>query len=282
MRFHAKSFFFATKFMPQEKRWATYAVYSFCRYVDNIVDNPRNRTIQDIIKELDLVRGELQNAYLFGESEHPSIKSFISAAKLYKIPLEYPMDLIDGVQMDITINRYNTFDELYVFCYKVAAVVGLMMTYIMGFKDSNTLFYAEKMGVAMQLTNILRDIQEDKNMQRIYLPIDEIKSYGLEESDFFNENFNLQFRDFMKFQVERVRLFYQDSITGVALLDAESRFSIYAAGNIYSSILRKIEERGLNPFLGRVFVPNTEKISIMLSEFIKRNILQMSNVNSKS
>lgn len=274
---HAKSFSFASKFIPEQRRWATYATYSFCRYADNIVDNPRDRSKQEIINELNEIRNEIDFAYKYGESEHPVLKSFIIAAKMYDIPKQYTFDLLDGVEMDLTIDRYKTFDELYLFCYRVASVVGLMMTYVLGFKDDKTLKYAEEMGIAMQLTNILRDIKEDKNMGRIYLPIDEIKQFHLKESDFFSENFNLDFRNFMQFQVDRAKSYYQDSTKGISMLEHESRFSIYAAGRIYSDILRKIEERGYNPFLGRVFVPKSEKISILIQEFVKRNVLNINN-----
>lgn len=274
---HAKSFSFASKFIPEQRRWATFATYSFCRYADNIVDNPRERSKKEIIDELNEIRNEIDFAYKYGESEHPVLKSFIIAAKMYDIPKQYTFDLLDGVEMDLTIDRYKTFDELYLFCYRVASVVGLMMTYVLGFKDDKTLKYAEEMGVAMQLTNILRDIKEDKNMGRIYLPLDEIKQFHLKESDFFSENFNLDFRNFMQYQVDRAKFYYQDSTKGISMLEHESRFSIYAAGRIYSGILRKIEERGYNPFLGRVFVPKSEKISILIQEFVKRNVLNINN-----
>ncbi|UCE07276.1 MAG: phytoene/squalene synthase family protein [bacterium] len=199
----SKSFYFSARFLPKDKRWATYALYGFCRFVDNLIDNPRNRPKQQLISEVACFRRELKLAYRWGESEHPILKPFILVTKKYGIPIEYPLDLLKGVQMDIEANRYETFDDLYVFCYRVASVVGLMMTHVMGYKNDKAFEYAEKLGIAMQLTNILRDVKEDKDMGRIYLPLDELQQFGITEDDVINENFNDQFRQLMKFQVER-------------------------------------------------------------------------------
>lgn len=269
---HAKSFYFAAKFLPLEKRWATFAVYAFCRYADNIVDNPRQRTNTELINELNCLRNELISAYKYGESEHPILKSYISAATEYGIPYEYANDLIDGVQMDLEFSGYNSFDELYEFCYKVASVVGLMMTYILGFKDKETLKYAEMLGAGMQLTNILRDIKEDKNMGRIYLPKDELKEFGLSEDDVRQERFTPKFREFMKFQVQRAEKYYVDAEIGISQLNKESQFAIYAASRIYGGILNKIKENDYNPFAGRVFVPTSKKLKILSEEYFKRKL----------
>jgi len=121
----AKSFYFSTRFFPKEKRWATYAVYGFCRYSDNLIDNPRSRPKPQLLSEVACFRRELKLAYRWGESEHPILKPFIFVAKKYGIPIEYPLDLLKGVQMDIEATSYEKFDDLYVFCYRVASVVGL-------------------------------------------------------------------------------------------------------------------------------------------------------------
>jgi phytoene synthase len=269
---HAKSFYFASKFLPKRKKWATFAVYGFCRYADNIIDNPRERTKEELINELDVLRNELELAYKYGESEHPILRSFIVAAKEYNIPSKYAFDLIDGVQMDSEFIRYNTFEELYEFCYKVASVVGLMMTYILGFKEEKTLDYAEKLGIGMQLTNILRDIKEDKEMDRIYIPLEDLEKFGLTEWDIINEKFSDNFKNMMKFQVDRAASYYHDADIGISMLDKESRFAIYSASKIYGSILLKIKERNYNPFKGRVFVPKSEKLKILSQEYIKRKL----------
>jgi phytoene synthase len=268
----AKSFYFSARFFPMEKRWATYAVYGFCRYSDNLIDNPRSRPRQQLISEVACFRRELRLAYRWGESEHPILKPFILVAKKYGIPIQYPLDLLKGVEMDIEATRYQNFDELYVFCYRVASVVGLMMTHIMGYKDDRAFEFAEKLGVAMQLTNILRDVKEDKEMGRIYLPLDELRQFGLTETDVINENFNDQFRRLIKFQVDRAHRYYQESQAGIPMLNTDSQFAIYSASKIYQGILRKIEARDYNPFLGRVYVPLGKKLRILLGEVLRSRV----------
>lgn len=269
---YAKSFYFASRFLPLRKRWATFAVYGFCRYADNIVDNPRNRTHGELINELDSLREELSLSYKYGESEHPILRAYIVAAKEYNIPSNYAFDLVDGVQMDLEFKGYDSYDELYVFCYKVASVVGLMMTYILGFKDDHTLKYAEMLGAGMQLTNILRDIKEDKDIGRIYLPKKELLKFGLSEDDIIRENFNSNFREFMKFQVDRAEKYYKDADIGIKQLDKDSQFAIYAASRIYGGILNKIKDNDYNPFTGRVFVPTSKKLKILSEEYFKRKL----------
>ncbi|RPI03328.1 MAG: phytoene/squalene synthase family protein [Calditrichaeota bacterium] len=270
----SKSFFFSSQILPKEKRWDTFALYSFCRYADNIVDQPRERADAELFDEIASLARELQIAYRRGESEHPILKPFILVSLKRDIPIEYALDLLDGVKMDLLKNRYESFADLYEFAYRVAGVVGLMMTFVMGFKNKETLIYAEKLGIAMQLTNILRDIQEDKNMNRIYLPLQELKQFGLTEQDILLENFSYDMYHFMKFQVERADRYFEESYPGIALLDRDSQFAIYSAAKIYRGILRQIEERGYNPFLGRAFVSQRKKLAILFNEVLKTRLLQ--------
>ncbi len=271
----SKSFYFSARFLPAERRWATYALYGFCRFADNLIDNPRNRSNAELINEVAYFSRELKLAYRSGESEHPIIKPFIVVAKKYGIPVEYPLDLLRGIQMDIEITRYETFDQLYVFCYRVASVVGLMMTHVMGYKDDKAFDYAEKLGVAMQLTNILRDVKEDKEMGRIYLPQEELRQFGITEEDVINEIFNEKFRRFVKFQVDRAHDYYYEANKGISMLNTESQFAIYSASKIYQEILRKIEGRDYNPFLGRVFVPLIKKFAILMQEVLRTRALML-------
>ena len=268
-REYARSFYFAARFLPEKTRWATYSVYGLCRYADNIVDKPRNRNKESVLEELGNFQKELVQAYTSGESMNPVISAFVKSSELYGIPQKYALELIKGVEMDMSITRYKTFDDLYLFCYRVASVVGLMMTYVLGFRDEEARAYAEKLGIAMQLTNILRDIDEDMEMGRIYIPEEEYKSYGLTEQDFYNRNFNDNFRELMKFQVDRAARYYREAEPGINLLKNESQFAIYAASRIYGGILNKIEENDYNPFEGRVFVPHSKKVRILGNEFFR-------------
>jgi phytoene synthase len=271
---YSKSFFLSSALLPKEKRWDTYALYSYCRFADNIVDKPRNRSTNELINEVNYLAHELELAYETGESEHPILKSFIYVAKKYQIPIKYPMDLLEGVKMDLVRNRYETFDDLYLFAYRVAGVVGIMMTYVLGYEDHSAFKYAEKLGVAMQLTNILRDVQEDKNMGRIYLPQEEIRQFNLQEKDFFNESITSNFRKFMYFQVDRAHRYYHDAQEGIKLLSKNTQFAIYSASKIYRGILLKIEARNFNPFLGRVFVSQGKKLFILMGEILRTRLIR--------
>ena len=263
---YSKSFYISARMLPRERRWATYALYAFCRYADNMIDNPRSRTTKELEAEVNFISRELKTAYRTGESEHPILKPFIAVALKYGIPIEYPLELLKGVLMDINTTRYKTFDELYLFCYRVAGVVGLMMTYVLGYKSDKAFQYAEKLGIAMQLTNILRDIKEDKNMGRIYLPQEELVHFGVTEDDMINERMTANFRGLMQFQVERAHQYYKEADKGIPMLERKAQFAIYSASKIYQGILRKIEARDYNSFLGRVFVPQMKKIGILLQE----------------
>jgi phytoene synthase len=253
--FYSKSFYLSACMLPRAERWATFALYAFCRYCDNLVDTPRDRTPGELIEELDVLARELEIAYRTGLSEHPIIRPFIIVARQYNIPIHYPLDLIRGVEMDLLYSRYKTFDELYVFCYRVAAVVGLMMTHVLGYKHDSAFEYATSMGIAMQLTNILRDIREDKENGRIYLPLEELAQFELSETDIIEEKMSPAMSRFMQFQIMRARQYYTDAQAGIALLPTETQFAIHSADKIYRGILHEIEARNYNPFLGRVFVP---------------------------
>ncbi len=266
---NARSFYLAARFLPERKRWATYAVYGFCRYADNIIDNPRDRSIDELRHELECLRVELRTAFRTGESEHPILRPFVATASIFGIPLEYALELIEGVEMDLLYDRYQTFDDLYLFCYRVAAVVGLMMTYVLGTNNPAAFCYAEQLGIAMQLTNILRDVQEDKNMGRIYLPREELCQFGVTERDIIEENITPEVRELLRYQAERARNYYKESMPGVRMLDSDARFTIYAAANIYGEILERLSQRDYNPFLGRVVVPTRQKSMILLREVLR-------------
>jgi phytoene synthase len=269
----SKSFYVSTCLLPRHKRWATFALYGFCRHIDNLTDIPRQRSDKELLRELSFLEDELITAYRTGESEHPVIGPFISVAKHYHIAKEYPLDLIKGVRMDTSISRYETFDNLYLFCYRVAGVVGLMMTQVLGYKNPEAMIYAEKLGVAMQLTNILRDIREDKEMDRIYLPLEDIRKLGIDVDHFFEEKMSDNFRKLMKYQIDRAYQYYDEADTGIKMLDRDAQFAIYSASKIYRGILHKLELQDCNPFRGRVYVPQFKKAQIVISEALRTRLL---------
>lgn len=270
---YSKSFYFSARMLPRERRWATFALYGFCRHCDNLIDTPRQRTETEILREIQRLTEELQIAYNTGESQDPIIRAFILVAKAYGIPIAYPLDLLNGVAMDVQQTRYKTFDELSLFCYRVAAVVGLMMTHVLGYKDERAFGYAKQLGIAMQLTNILRDVKEDKEMGRLYIPHTDLAEFGVTEQDIFQEKMTPRLRALMEFQIERADQYYTEAIPGISLLETESQYAIYSAAKIYRGILRKIEAHDYNPFLGRVFVPSIQKIGILVHERLRTKVL---------
>jgi len=271
--YYSKSFYVSACMLPLEKRWATYAVYGFCRYADNLIDTQRRRRTEEILAEVEFLTRELEVSYRTGESEHPILRPFIVVAQRYGIPKEHALELLKGVQMDLQIARYETFADLYLFCYRVAAVVGLMMTPILGYHHTKAFVYAEKLGVAMQLTNILRDVQEDRDLGRIYIPREELRRFACSENHILEERMTPAFRELMKFQVDRALSYYHEAATGISLLAADARFAIYSASRIYRGILKRLQARDYNPFLGRVFVPQHRKLGILLQEVVRTKLL---------
>jgi 15-cis-phytoene synthase len=268
-RVYAHSFYFSARFLPLERRWATFALYGFCRFTDNLIDIPRSRSKGELLFELDYLHEELELAYRTGDSAHPAIQPFIQVARRYQIPQVYPLELLQGVRMDLEFKPYRTFDELYLFCYRVAGVVGLMMTHILGYKDKTAFAYAEKLGVAMQLTNILRDIQEDKNIGRLYLPGEELERFRVSREDVMEERWTPALQQLLDFQVQRAHRYYEQADAGIDLLLTESQFAIQAASRIYRGILYRLQQRSCNPFLGRIYVPPLAKMGILFDELAR-------------
>ncbi|NOH02065.1 MAG: phytoene/squalene synthase family protein [Chloroflexi bacterium] len=253
---HSKSFHLASSLLPEEKRSAVRALYAFCRTVDDIVDEVESKKDRDF--ELDYWRNVVQSA-------SPPDDDLIAAAwadtlTRYHIPRHYALQLIDGVARDLSQSRYQTFDDLATYCYGVASTVGLMSMYIVGFNNNNAVPYAIKLGVALQMTNILRDVGEDYRNGRLYLPREELIAYGIREEDIAAGRVSDNWRQFMKFQIERTRRLYEESWAGVKLLEREGRLAVSAASVFYSGILDDIEKRDYNVFSRHASLSALEKI----------------------
>ena len=253
---HSKSFYFATRFFPRHLARSAHAVYWFCRHTDDLVDECP--TLADGRRDLELWARDLE-AGLRGESiAHPVMLTFLDAVRRHSIPHQYPLELIEGMRMDLENTRYQTFDELRLFCYRVASVVGLMMTHVIGFRG-DALPYAVDLGIAMQLTNILRDLGEDLERGRIYVPSDEMERFRYTEPCFRARRRNDAFRELMSFQVQRARRYYTASEPGIALLSSDGRFAVKVASDVYRGILHQIERSGYDVFDRRVYVPARRK-----------------------
>jgi phytoene synthase len=256
-----RSFYFATRFFPDEVARAAYAVYWFCRYTDDLVDECE--TVEQGRRDLEEWSVALSAALSQGRPEHPVLAVFADTVAAYRIPHEFPLDLIEGMRMDLNGARYGTFPELRQFCYRVASVVGLMMSHVIGF-EPGALDYAIDLGIAMQLTNILRDIGEDLDRGRIYLPRDEMARFGYGESGLLRRERTPAFRRLMQFQVGRARDYYDRAMPGVALLHPQGRFAVKVAGDVYSAILDRIEKSDYDVFETRAVVPAVHKYWITI------------------
>jgi len=268
-KLHAKSFYFAAKFLPKPKRKAVYPIYAFCRHVDDEIDEIGEGKESDAIETIKKWKSYLQDVYqgtANGEQQTANgeeklvFNAWKDLLKTYKIPKNLPLELMQGVLMDTQIKRYETFDELYIYCYRVASTVGLMSSEILGYSDEIALYYAEAMGIAMQLTNILRDVKEDAAMGRIYLPQEDLRKFGVSAEQILAGVMNANFIELMKFEIARARDFYRKGEKGIAFLEKDSRFTVLLASRIYSRILDEIERQNYDVFSRRAHTSFSEKI----------------------
>jgi phytoene synthase len=253
---HSKSFYLASQLLPEEKRSAVRALYAFCRTVDDIVDEAY---VDEREAHLDYWRGVVQSAS-FSDADLVAAAWTDTLAR-YHIPRHYALQLIDGVHRDMTQTRYQTFEELATYCYGVASTVGLMSMYIVGFSSNDAVPHAIKLGVALQMTNIIRDVGEDLRNGRVYLPREELALYGIRESDMAAGRVTDAWRLFMKFQIERTRQLYEEAWPGVKMLEREGQLAIGAAAVFYRGILDAIEATEYDNFNNRASLSTWEKLS---------------------
>ncbi len=254
-RKHSRTFHLASSLLPSKKRRAARALYAFCRVSDDLVDRG------DWMEPLELLIPWRQVAL----EECPPSRELIALAwadtqLAYGIPTLYAQQLIDGVAQDLNQTRYETFDELAIYCYGVASTVGLMAMHIIGYRGPEAVPYAVKLGVALQLTNILRDVHEDWQLGRLYLPQQELARFGLTEVDIAEARPDDRWRAFMGFQIDRVRRLYAETLPGVAYLDGGGRFAIGAAAELYRAILDDIEAHDMDVFSRRAHTTLGEKL----------------------
>jgi phytoene synthase len=253
----SKTFYLASLFLAPEKRRAIWAVYAFCRTADDVVD--RSAPAEERIGALDDLERKLRAAHA-GIATDPLFMAYADAVSRFGIPLEPALALLRGTRTDITVRRYATYEELLEYCYLVASTVGLLVSPILGYQSPEALEYAVALGRAMQLTNILRDVGEDARMGRIYLPSEDLLRFGYSESSVFESVLDDQFVALMKFQIERVRALYVAAEPGIAMLSADSRYTVRLALTLYRKILRSIELNDYDVFGKRAYVPLRSKV----------------------
>lgn len=268
-RQHSRTFYLASGLLPKEKRQAARALYAFCRVSDDIVDRSLHTGRLD----------ELNDWRRRALAAHPAEADLVALAwadtrARFGIPIRYAEQLLDGVASDLTKSRYQTFDELAAYAYGVASTVGLMAMHIIGFSGPEAIPYAVKLGVALQLTNILRDVSEDWKNGRLYLPQEDLRRFGLTEADIASGKVTPAWRRFMRFQIERVRRLYAESWPGIALLDADGRLAIAAAADLYEAILEDIEAHDYDVFTRRAHLSAWGKLRRLPGIWLKTQALE--------
>jgi 15-cis-phytoene synthase len=262
-RSRAKNFYYSFLLLSKQQRMAMCAIYAFMRYCDDLSDDPgANRAA------IDQWRAEMEEALEGRFSQHPVWPAFHHTVRRFGIPHEYFRSMIDGVLSDLEPRRFQTFEDLYGYCYQVASVVGLTIVHIFGFDTRTVLPLAEKCGVAFQLTNILRDIREDAALGRIYLPAEDLRKFGVSEEDLLKGNGNEAFLRMMRFEAARARAYYDESLPLLDLIHPRSRPSLWALVTIYSSLLDRIERSNYDVFRRRVRLTLLEKSWIVVRALV--------------
>jgi phytoene synthase len=258
-RHRARNFYYSFLLLPRAQRNAMCAVYAFMRYSDDLSDEPGATQ-----EPLDRWRKALDRALVGQYDGHLALPAFHDTVKRYSIPHRYFYEMIDGVTSDLQPRCIQTFDQLYRYCYQVASVVGLTTIHIFGFDSPQALPLAEKCGVAFQLTNILRDVREDVERGRIYLPQEDLMRFGVGADDLKRGKPTPQFIELMRFEAGRAREYYQESQPLLGMVHARSRSSLWALIEIYSRLLAKIEASNYDVLSRRIALSALEKSWIVI------------------
>jgi phytoene synthase len=262
-RSRAKNFYYSFLLLSQYQRKAMCSIYAFMRYCDDLSDDPGASAAA-----IERWRASLENALEGRFDGHPVWPAFHHTVRRFGIPHDYFREMIAGVLSDLQPRRFEDFDQLYRYCYQVASVVGLTIIHIFGFDTRTALPLAEKCGVAFQLTNILRDIREDAERGRIYLPCEDLRRFGVTEEDLRQGNRSEAFVRLMRFETARARTYYQESLPLLDLIHPRSRPSLWALISIYSKLLKRIEQSNYDVFTKRVRLSLMEKSWIVLRAFV--------------
>ena len=262
-RTRAKNFYYSFLLLSPQQRKAMCAIYAFMRYCDDLSDEPGATRAA-----IERWRAETEDALEGRFSGHPVWPAFHHTVRRFGIPHEYFREMIDGVASDLEPRRFQTFPELYRYCYQVASVVGLTVIHIFGFDTRSALPLAEKCGVAFQLTNILRDIREDSGNGRVYLPVEDLERFHVTEQDLAAGNRSEAFLELMRFEAARARAYYNESAPLLDLIHPRSRPSLWALVSIYSGLLDRIERSNYDVFTHRVRLTPLEKSWIVMRALV--------------
>jgi phytoene synthase len=259
-RQHARSFYFAARFLPRATRHDVFALYAFYRTVDDLVDcRPDGASSDAVIHELNRWRARI-DASPEHAAPHPILPALRAAINKHAIPRRYFHELLDGVASDLSPRHMRTFEELRHYCYQVAGTVGLVMAYVLGAGSDTALRHACDLGIAMQLTNVLRDVGEDIARGVVYLPADDMSRFGYSADRLAERRVDDDFVALMHMQIARARAFYRSGLEGIPLLPRDCQFPILLAARVYGDIMRKIERGGYDVFRQRAHTRLPEKL----------------------
>lgn len=269
---YGKTYYFSTRFFPADVRPAVHALYAWVRYPDEWVDNPNGLTVAEQADKLRQWRDATADAIKTGSSGHPVLAAWADSARRYEVPAKYMCDFLDAMEMDLTVARYETFDDLQKYTYGSASVVGLMMCRIVGCNDPDSVSYASALGLGMQLTNFLRDIGEDyRERGRIYLPLEDMERFGVSEDDIRRGLVTENIVALLRFEIARTREIYEHADAGIPYLPLYAQLPVRLARVLYSRILEKIEQNRYDVFSKRARVPTWEKMLTLAVEQQRAN-----------
>jgi phytoene synthase len=271
-RTRARNFYYSFVLLSRAQRNAMCAVYAFMRYCDDLSDEPGSN-----LASIEQWRAALDEALEGRYGAHPVLPAFHDTVSRYRIPPRYFHEMIDGVASDLEPRTFETFEQLYRYCYQVASTAGLTTIHILGFESPQALPLAEKCGIAFQLTNILRDIREDAARGRIYLPAEDLARFGVTGDDSRGGVRTPEFIDLMDFETARARQYYKESQPLVGLVDRRSRASLTALISIYSRLLDRIERSNYDVFTRRISLSAWEKSWIVVRALLVGQALPPAN-----
>jgi phytoene synthase len=261
-RAHSRTYYFSTQLFPAEVRPKVHALYAFMRYADEIVDNPGATTLADQLAGLDAFEEETLAAIAGEEVPNPVLRAFADTVRTSGIGTDLIVAFMKSMKMDTSVFRYPTYRDLEEYVYGSAAVVGLMMCRVIGATDPRATPHAEALGVAMQLSNFLRDIGEDWERGRVYLPLEDLERFGYSEEDLAAGIVDDRFVRLMRFQVARARGLYEVADEGMGFIPRGRRYPVVVARHLYAAILDRIEEAGYDVFSRRAETSSAYKLRV--------------------
>jgi len=275
-RTSAKNFYYAFLVLPKPKRQALCAVYAFMRRCDDITDDT-SLPLRDRREKLETWLNDFHRVLAGQPTDEPVLLALADTQRKYRIPIELLNQLAYGTGMDVQEQgsseltvQYKTFDDLYVYCYRVASVVGLVCIRVFGYRDPGAEPLAERLGLAFQLTNIIRDVREDAEMGRVYIPQEDLANYGISPTEFRTATDAARFRTLLAMEADRAREYYSSGDELIPLIDEDSQPALWVLATIYRRLLDKIAAQQYDVFHGRVSLTVREKLTILGKGFLKR------------